>query len=472
MCEANYVEHKKIEVIKPKAFQQFRIKEYNLPAGIEKSTTCNAEGDSVFTYVIHSLPAQLIEPNSPSWGYSAPHLLVLGAFQSLQDMFVWSHQLANVDCSIPNQEEILREIQKGAKNDYDKIANTYAWVQQNIRYLAFEAGISAHQPATPAETIRKRYGDCKAMALLLKTLLKAQGFDARQTDIGTWDVPYSLQENPSIASIDHAICTVFYQGKPYYLDATNPYIPLGYVPDNIQGRMALVEDADSFRMNKLPELAADSCFSSITYQATLESGDDGNYDIKGKLYSKWKGDMKSWILVGIDATAQDEKEKALVAAMGGDERLDKIGDIVMTGNSPRDESLNITAFFMKKGAGQLVDGSVYLDANLDESLFLTPVDTTKRVSDYMISMKVKNVRKVSLSIPKGMRVQELPAPFASHSHWADLSCTFSKQGNRVVMKKEYVIKNRRVALKDIPAWNKMVSEWNDACNQQVVILTK
>ena len=40
------------------------------------------------------------------------------------------------------------------------------------------------------------------------------------------------------------------------------------------------------------------------------------------------------------------------------------------------------------------------------------------------------------------------------------------------MKKEYVIKNRRVALKDIPVWNKIVSEWNDACNQQVVILTK
>ena len=60
------------------------------------------------------------------------------------------------------------------------------------------------------------------------------------------------------------------------------------------------------------------------------------------------------------------------------QRLDKIGDIVMTGNRPRDESLNITAFFMKKGAGQLVDGTVYLDANLDESLFLTPVDTTKR----------------------------------------------------------------------------------------------
>lgn len=30
--------------------------------------------------------------------------------------------------------------------------------------------------------------------------------------------------------------------------------------------------------------------------------------------------------------------------MGVGERLDKIGDIVMTGNRPRDEALNITAF--------------------------------------------------------------------------------------------------------------------------------
>lgn len=310
------------------------------------------------------------------------------------------------------------------------------------------------------------------MALLLKTLLKAQGFDARQTDIGTWDVPYSLQENPSIASIDHAICTVFYQGKPYYLDATNPYIPLGYVPDNIQGRMALVEDADSFRMNKLPELAADSCFSSITYQTTLESGDDGNYDIKGKLYSKWKGDMKSWILVGNDATAQDEKEKALVAAMGVDERLDKIGDIVMTGNRPRDESLNITAFFMKKGAGQLVDGSVYLDANLDESLFLTPVDTTKRVSDYMIDLRSKEVRDVKILIPEKMEVSSLPAPFQIHTAWVDFCRTYSQTGNQIVMHKECVIHHRRVPRSEIPAWNKIISDWRAACNEQVVLKEK
>ena len=78
--------------------------------------------------------------------------------------------------TIPNQAEILAEIAQGAKSDKEKIANTFAWVQSHIRYLAYEAGVSAHQPATPAETIRKRYGDCKAMSLLLKTLIEGSGF--------------------------------------------------------------------------------------------------------------------------------------------------------------------------------------------------------------------------------------------------------------------------------------------------------
>ena len=67
------------------------------------------------------------------------------------------------------------------------------------------------------------------MSLLLKTLLKAQGFDARQTDIGTDDIPYTSHEVPTISSVNHAICTVFYLGKPYYFDATNSYIPFGYI---------------------------------------------------------------------------------------------------------------------------------------------------------------------------------------------------------------------------------------------------
>ena len=65
------------------------------------------------------------------------------------------------------------------------------------------------------------------MSLLLRTLLKAQGFDARLTDIGTIDIPYRMSEIATLASANHMICSLIYQGKTYYLDATNEYITVG-----------------------------------------------------------------------------------------------------------------------------------------------------------------------------------------------------------------------------------------------------
>lgn len=472
LCEDNYVENKTVQVVIPKAFAQYHLKECNFPEGIVKTATANEAGDSVFTYTIHGLPAFSADSGAPAWDYTAPHLLVLGSFKDIQDMFAWSRQLADVDCTIPNQAEILAEIGKGAKSDYEKIANTYAWVQQNIRYLAYEAGISAHQPATPAETLRKRYGDCKAMALLLKTLLKVQGFDARQTDIGTDDIPYSPEEVPTIASIDHAICTVFHDGKTLYLDATNPYTPLGYVPVNIQGRQALVEEGTGCKVYTLPILPAATCSSMAAYDGVLSAMEDGNYAMRGKVRSSWLGDLKAMLLSSYDAATQDDKPQVLAHMLGANKGQDKLSDIQMTGNRPQDDSLAISASFYKDNVGLSVDGKVYIDMNPDADLLLARVDTAGRTSDYMLDLVAQVVREVKLSLPPTMRLQELPAPYEANTPWVSLRRTFSRQGDGIVMRKECIVKDRRIAFKDLTRWNQLVSEWKDACNEQVVILTK
>ena len=467
-----YVENKIIQVVIPKAFAQYHLKECNLPANVVKTAIVNEAGDSVFTYTIHGLPAASADQEAPAWGYAAPHLLVIGSFKDVQEMFAWSRKLADVDCTIPNLNEILAEINRGATNDWDKISNTFAWVQRNIRYLAYEAGISAHQPATPAETIRKRYGDCKAMSLLLKTLLKAQGFDARQTDIGTDDIPYSSQEVPTIASINHAICTVFYHGKPLFLDATNPYIPLGYVPVNIQGRQALVENGEGCSVYTLPMLPVETCSTSAVYDGVLSVMEDGNFAIRGKVRSSWLGDLKAMLLSIYDAASLDDKPHVLSRALGVSKGQDKMTNVSMDGNRPQDDSLVVSASFYKDNVGLSVDGKVYIDMNPDADFLLSRIDATKRTSDYMLDLKAQIVREVRLSISHAMHVQELPAPYEVNAPWVSLCRTFSRQGDDVVMRKRCIIKDRRIALKDLSKWNKLISDWNDACNEQVVILTK
>ena len=125
------------------------------------------------------MPATRKEEAAPADNCLYPHLLVTGPFADVQAMYRWLNGLAEVDCTLPQAEMLTDEITAGCTDELEKIRRTYAYVQQNIRYIAFENGLAGHRPDRPAEVLRKRYGDCKGMALLLRTLLKAQGFDAQ-----------------------------------------------------------------------------------------------------------------------------------------------------------------------------------------------------------------------------------------------------------------------------------------------------
>ena len=54
----------------------------------------------------------------------------------------------------------------------------------------------------------------------------------------------------------------------------------------------------------------------------------------------------------------------------------------------------------------------------------------------------------------------------------DFCRTYSQTGNQIVMQKECVIHHRRVPRSEIPAWNKIISDWGAACNEQVVLKEK
>ena len=94
-------------------------------------------------------------------------------------------------------KEKTLELTANAKSDEEKIRNIYYWVQDNIRYIAFEDGIAGFKPDEANNVLTKRYGDCKGMANLTRQMLKAAGFDARLTWIGTNHISYDYS-TPSL----------------------------------------------------------------------------------------------------------------------------------------------------------------------------------------------------------------------------------------------------------------------------------
>ncbi len=140
----------------------------------------------------------------------------------------------------------------GKKSAADKEAAILDYLDREVRYTGIEFGEAAIVPHDPAETLAKKYGDCKDKATLLVAMLRAAGIPANVALLNVEsriDVPADL---PGMGVFDHAI--VYVPGKnPLWIDATDRYAHLGQLPMGDQGRLALIASATTNALVKTPE---------------------------------------------------------------------------------------------------------------------------------------------------------------------------------------------------------------------------
>ncbi len=468
LSEEYFIKEKQLTFTIPQALSHFRLTEQNFTPAIRCERSTNAAGDSIFTYTVTDMPAMKNEKQMPASGKIYPHLLITGSFKDYHDMYHWSNGLAQVDCTVPGLEKLLAEITEGCSTDREKIGNTYAWVQQHIRYIAFEAGIQGHKPDTPAEVLRKRYGDCKGMALLLRTLLKAQGFDARLTDIGTADIPYPMSQVPTLAAVNHMICTLFHQGNTYYLDATNEHIPPEFVPGSIQDREAVIEDGEACILQPLPVLDSSASTDSLHYTCTL-SGKQTEWALHGKATRYWSGDMKELFLTAYHENDKDGRQEFLPHILAGDTpdyRTDSIGWITQ---APGQTWAILSGTLLNKSAVQSADTELYIAPDPHCDLFCQPIDTTKRIHDYELPFCCRIVRHTEVEIPAGYALAHCPEGISLHTPQGTLDCSFQQAGNKVIFRKVMEITERRISRNGIADWNASLRKWTDVCHELIIL---
>ncbi len=116
-----------------------------------------------------------------------------------------------------------------------KVERIHNWVARNIRYvgIGFEDGGLTSQPASAV--LASRYGDCKAHATILKTLLAAQGIEANLVAVNA-DAQYTLTE-VATPNFDHAI--VYVPQIDQYLDPTATLFAFGSLPPGLNGKPVL-----------------------------------------------------------------------------------------------------------------------------------------------------------------------------------------------------------------------------------------
>ena len=249
------------------------------------------DGDQIkYTWSAENAPAFVHEPRAPSRTALSPHIVVYiksyhhqdQTYQVLgdvADLYQWYGQLVSkIDDHTDKStlEQTVGQLTASASDRTDKTRLIFQWVQENIKYVAFEDGMAGFIPRAAEDVCSKRYGDCKDMANLLKEMLAIAGIESHLTWIGTRDKPYSYLEVPTTVADNHMICTVNVEGTTLFLDATSAHVPFGLPTSMIQGKEALVAlDKDNYEVLTVPvvprqqNLRQDSIVLTLTPQALI-----------------------------------------------------------------------------------------------------------------------------------------------------------------------------------------------------------
>ncbi|MBU2995545.1 DUF3857 domain-containing protein [Cellulophaga baltica] len=188
---------------------------YKLFEGANKPKIEISNDKTEYLWESIGLDYTIYESNTPYW-YDPQKRISYSTFNSWSEVVNWALPLYNTN----NSGLSLNKQDEKPINKEDEIIKSIRMVQDEIRYLGFESGISAYKPNSPNKVLNQRYGDCKDKSLLLVTLLKDQGIEAYPVLVNTLNKSEISNQLPSNTVFDHCIVNLEFEGKQYFIDPT------------------------------------------------------------------------------------------------------------------------------------------------------------------------------------------------------------------------------------------------------------
>ena len=472
--EPFFIQRKEIKVIVP-AWMKIDIKEFNFK-GYNISKHIDKKGDDdIYTYVIENAQALKQEEDAPGPTHTVPHILVMSKyaeingerityFNTLDDQYAWYRQLVkqigNENATIKSKAE---EITGNVTGDLEKVKKVFQWVQDNIRYIAFEDGIAGFKPESAQEVLRKKYGDCKGMGNLLTEILKSLGYDARLCWLGTNHIAYDYS-TPSLSVDNHMICALLYKGKTYFLDATEKYIGFDEVAERIQGRQVLIEDGDKYFLRQIP--TANSQQNTCYEKRILAL--NGN-DLIGKVLQSWKGENKEWLLHQLNQIKKEKQEDALKQFLAEGNNNYQITNLKIINLNDYNTELKIEYDLFFKNAATAFDTEIYLSLDNRKSLSGLKFDTTERKLPFQFPFKDHQLLEIELQLPITIRSKDVPNELKIERPEYSLTGAYLVDKNIVRYRREIILKNTLLAKSKFGSWNTDIDRLDEFYNNQLTL---
>jgi transglutaminase-like putative cysteine protease len=176
------------------------------------------DGHTEYVWDLRSTPTYPIEPNTPDW-YNPVPWVQLTEFASWAEVAEWGGRVVSTTADRdPAILDFLSELPAGTLEQH--LLQVVRFVQDDVRYVGIETGLSRTQAAPPATVLARRFGDCKDKSGLLIALLRGLGVQASPMLVSSRFRDRLYAWAPSPGAFDHVIVMVEAAGGPYWIDST------------------------------------------------------------------------------------------------------------------------------------------------------------------------------------------------------------------------------------------------------------
>ncbi|MBX2970425.1 MAG: transglutaminase domain-containing protein [Cyclobacteriaceae bacterium] len=427
------------------------------------------------------IPKVKWEDNSPSGTYHIPIVLfqvaelnVAGEAKSilanLSDLHKWYFQFIEPILEDPNPDliEEVKNLVKPGDTELEIVRKVFYWVQDNIRYIAFEDGMRGFVPHKPSYVFEKRYGDCKDVTSLIVGMLKSIGIRSYFTWVGSRDIAFQYSNLPSPAVDNHMIATYISPSNEYFfLDGAGDHSPFGYPSAMIQGKEALIVfDDTSFEIKKIPEIDAslnrkiDTVYLSISTDGLTGVGKayltgfqkvSASYDLNKTSTVKEKENLELWIRKGNNKFVLHQYE--------------------IKNLSDKDSPLMLDYSFSIHDYITYIDSEIYVNLNLEKIYNNQLINFNRKLpieNDYKFSTHNCYI----LNIPDGYELEYVPDNSSLKTGVLDFSVTYHHINSTVVV--DFKIANSTLLLTadQFDEWNKVVHHLGRTYKESIILKRK
>jgi transglutaminase-like putative cysteine protease len=453
----------------------------NDPKGLFQFTTEKKRRETIYKWTVANVKDEDDFGDAPGFKYTTPHVIVYvtdyegkdgkeSFLNGLDDLYKWNYSFTkglNVEQDA-NLKKITDSLIAGKKTESEKARQIYRWVQQNIKYVAFEDGLEGFRPRQAAEVCSKRYGDCKDMSSIITQMMRMAGIKAYYTWIGTRTLPYNYSEVPLPITDNHMIATAYINNEWLFFDGTDPHAKYGMPPYSIQDKEALIAINDKeYKVLRVPVMPAQS---SVLIDSTFVTfTPDG---IKGKQHVAYNGYFGENIYNALLYRDEKETKDFVKSRTGKASNKFILGEYKINRINPEENIVSINADYEIPGYSKKLGNEYYINLNLEKLFENALIDTAKRKvpaeKDFKFIIKQYHI----LTIPEGYTVTYQPKDFAIENDLIKLKISYQVNKGTITAIQEYENKKLMVYPSDFAAWNTAAKAAAQQYKEQVVLEKK